>query len=47
LAEIESLDELLPCLMDLAKEVTAAETSLIFRYDSENRSLEIVSISRR
>lgn len=44
LAEIESLDELLLRLMDLAKEVTAAEASLLFLHNSENRSLEIVSI---
>jgi sigma-B regulation protein RsbU (phosphoserine phosphatase) len=44
LAEIESLDDLLPRLMDLAKEVTAAEASLLFLYNSESRLLEIVSI---
>jgi len=44
LAEIESLDELLLQLMDLAKEVTAAEASMIFLYNSFGRSLEIVSI---
>jgi len=44
LAEIESLDDLLLRLMDLAKEVTAAEASLIFLYDSKNRMLEIASI---
>jgi sigma-B regulation protein RsbU (phosphoserine phosphatase) len=44
LAEIESLDDLLPRLMDLAKEVTAAEASLLFLYNSKNRLLEIVSI---
>ncbi len=44
LAEIESLDDLLLRLMDLAKEVTAAEASLLFLYDSESRLLEIVSI---
>ena len=44
LAEIESLDDLLPRLMDLAKEVTAAEASLLFLYDSKNRLLDIVSI---
>jgi GAF domain-containing protein len=44
LAEIESLDELLLRLMELAKEVTAAEASLIFLYDSKNRLLEIASI---
>ncbi|MGE5257241.1 MAG: PP2C family protein-serine/threonine phosphatase [Hyphomicrobiales bacterium] len=44
LAEIETLDDLLLRLMDLAKEVTAAEASLLFLYNSENRLLEIVSI---
>ena len=44
LAEIESLDDLLLRLMDLAKEVTAAEASLLFVYNSESRLLEIVSI---
>jgi len=44
LAEIESLDDLLLRLMDLAKEVTAAEASLLFLYDPESRLLEIVSI---
>jgi phosphoserine phosphatase RsbU/P len=44
LAEIESLDDLLLRLMDLAKEVTAAEASLLFLYDVESRLLEIVSI---
>jgi len=44
LAEIESLDDLLPRLMDLAKQVTSAEASLLFLYDSKNRLLEIVSM---
>ena len=44
LAEIETLDDLLLRLLDLAKEVTAAEASLIFLYNSESRLLEIVSI---
>ena len=44
MAEIESLDDLLPRLMDLAKQVTDAEASLIFLHDSKNRLLEIVSI---
>jgi sigma-B regulation protein RsbU (phosphoserine phosphatase) len=44
LAEIESLDDLLLRLMDLAKEVTAAEASLLFLYNSRSRLLEIVSI---
>ena len=44
LAEIESLDDLLPRLMDLAKEVTAAEASLLFLHNSESRLLEIVSM---
>ena len=45
LAEIESLDDLLPRLMDLSKEVTAAEASLIFLYNSATNFLEVVSIS--
>jgi phosphoserine phosphatase RsbU/P len=45
LAEIESLDDLFPRLMDLAKEVTAAEASLLWLYNSEGRFLEVVSIS--
>ena len=44
LAEIESLDDLLLRLMDLAKEVTTAEASLVFLYNSETCLLEIVSI---
>lgn len=44
LAEIESLDDLLLRLMDLAKEVTAAEASLLFLYNSESCLLEVVSI---
>ncbi len=44
LAEIESLDELLLRLLVLAKEVTDAEASLIYLYNSENGLLEIVSI---
>jgi hypothetical protein len=44
LAEIESLEDLLPRLMELTKEVTAAEASILFLYNSENRSLGIVSI---
>lgn len=35
LAEIESLDDLLLRLMDLAKEVTAAEASILFLHHSE------------
>jgi hypothetical protein len=42
LAEIESLDNLLLRLMDLAKEVTAAEASIVYLYNSESRFLEIV-----
>jgi phosphoserine phosphatase RsbU/P len=45
LAEIESLNELLLRLMDLAKEVTAAEASLLFLYNSATNLLEVVSIS--
>ena len=45
LAEIESLDDLFPRLMDLAKEVTAAEASLLWLYNSEGHFLEVVSIS--
>jgi len=45
LAEIESLNELLLRLMDLAKEVTAAEASMLFLYNSAANLLEVVSIS--
>ena len=45
LAEIESLDDLFPRLMDLAKEVTAAEAALLWLYNSESHFLEVVSIS--
>jgi serine phosphatase RsbU (regulator of sigma subunit) len=45
LAEIESLNELLLRLMDLAKEVTVAEASLLFLYNSATNLLEVVSIS--
>jgi serine phosphatase RsbU (regulator of sigma subunit) len=44
LAEIESLRELFPRLMDLAKEVMAAEASYLFLYNPENRLLETASI---
>lgn len=44
LAEIESLDDLLLRLMDLSKDVTAAEASLIFLYNPKSRLPEIVSI---
>ena len=44
LAEIESLDDLLLRLMDLAKQVTAAEASMLFLYKSESGLLEIVSV---
>lgn len=44
LAEIESLDDLLLRLMDLAKEVTAAEASILFLHHSESHLLEIISI---
>jgi serine phosphatase RsbU (regulator of sigma subunit) len=45
LAEIESLGELFPRLMDLAKEVTVAEASLLLLYNSATNLLEVVSIS--
>lgn len=45
LAEIESLDDLFPRLMDLAKDVMAAEASFLFLYNPENRLLEAASIS--
>jgi sigma-B regulation protein RsbU (phosphoserine phosphatase) len=45
LAEIESLGELFPRLMDLAKEVTTAEASLLLLYNSATNLLEVVSIS--
>jgi serine phosphatase RsbU (regulator of sigma subunit) len=44
LAEIESLDDLFPRLMDLAKDVMAAEASFLFLYNPENRLLEAASI---
>ncbi|MEJ2728990.1 MAG: GAF domain-containing protein [Deltaproteobacteria bacterium] len=44
LAEIESLDELLLRLMELAKEVTDAEASLAYQYNPKSRLLEIVTI---
>lgn len=44
LAEIESLNDLFPRLMDLAKDVMAAEASYLFLYYPENRLLEAVSI---
>ena len=44
LAEIESLDEVLLRLMDLAKEVTDAEASLVLLYNPKRGLLEIVSI---
>lgn len=44
LAEMESLEDLFPRLMDLAKEVTGAEASLLFLYNPEGRFLEIASI---
>lgn len=43
LAEIESLDDLFPQLLNLAKEVMVAEAALIFLYNPESRLLEIVS----
>jgi phosphoserine phosphatase RsbU/P len=45
LAEIESLGELFPRLMDLAKEVTVAEASLLLLYNSATNLLEVASIS--
>ena len=44
LAEIESLDDLLLRLMELAKEVTASEASIVYLYNSVSQLLEIVSI---
>jgi serine phosphatase RsbU (regulator of sigma subunit) len=44
LAEIDSLTELLARLIDLAKEVMAAEASVLFLYNPESHMLEIVSI---
>jgi len=44
LAEIESLDEVLLRLMELAKEVTDAEASMAFLYNSKTNLLEVVSI---
>ena len=44
LAEIESLDDLFPRLMDLAKDVMTAEASFLFLYNPENRLLEAASV---
>jgi sigma-B regulation protein RsbU (phosphoserine phosphatase) len=44
LAEIESLDDLFPRLLDLAKEVTGAEASSLMLYNSESHLLEFASI---
>ena len=44
LAEIESLDDLFPRLLDLAKEVTDGEASSIMLYNSESHLLEFASI---
>ena len=44
LAEIESLDDLFPRLLDLAKGVTDAEASSLMLYNSENQLLEFASI---
>jgi sigma-B regulation protein RsbU (phosphoserine phosphatase) len=44
LAETESLDDLFPRLLDLAKEVTKAEASSLMLYNSENHLLEFASI---
>ena len=44
LAETESLDDLFPRLLDLAKEVTEAEASSLMLYNSKNHLLEFASI---
>ena len=44
LAKIESLNDLFPRLLSLAKEVMAAEASFIFLYNPDSRLLEIVSV---
>ena len=44
LAEIESLDDLFPRLLDLAKGVTDAEASSLMLYNSKNHLLEFASI---
>ena len=44
LAEIESLDGLLPRLLDLAKEVTDADASSLMLYNSEKDLLEFASV---
>jgi serine phosphatase RsbU (regulator of sigma subunit) len=44
LAEMESLEELFPRLIDLAKEVTNAEASSLMLYNSESHLLEFASI---
>ncbi len=44
LAAIESLDDLFPRLLDLAKEVTDSEASSLMLYNSESHLLEFASI---
>ncbi len=45
LAEMESLEALLPRLLSLAKDVTAAETSSLMLYNSERNVLEFASVA--
>lgn len=45
LADIESLDALFPKLLDLAKNVTAAEASSLMLYDPKRKVLEFASVA--
>lgn len=45
LADIESLDALFPRLLDLAKNVTAAEASSLMLYDPKRKVLEFASVA--
>ena len=45
IADIESLDALFPRLLDLAKNVTAAEASSLMLYDPKRDVLEFASIA--
>ena len=45
IADIESLDALFPRLLDLAKNVTAAEASSLMLYDPKRDVLEFASVA--
>ena len=44
LAEVESLDKLVPRLLDLARDVTAAEASSFLIYDPDKNVLRFASV---